>query len=171
MHFQKEVDLVTKNNYAQNYNDLRSKMHFTKAVLLEVQRIANIAPGLLLHTNSKLFKIGDYVLPPGTSINSSMEDILMDPKVFTDPYRFNPERFIDENGCFSPHPNVVPFGFGKRRCLGESLAKTELFIFFTGLIHKFEIKLANEDDVPSTKYRPGLTLAPYPFKIRFIARN
>ena len=171
MPFQKEVDVVTKNNHAQNYYDLRSKLHFTEAVLLEVQRIGNIVPGLLLHTNSKQFKIGDFVLPPGTSINSSMEDILMDPKVFTDPYTFNPERFIDKNGCFIPHSNVVPFGVGKRRCLGESLAKTELFIFFTGLIHKFEIKLANDEDILSTKYRPGITLAPYPFKIRFIARN
>ena len=171
MHYQKEVDVVITNHHAQNYNDLRSEMHFTEAVLLEVQRIANIVPGLAPHTNSKQFIIGAYVLPPGTSINSSMEDILMDPKVFTDPYTFNPERFIDENGCFIPHPNVVPFGVGKRRCLGESLAKTELFIFFTGLVHKFEIRLANEEDVPSTNYRPGITLAPYPFKIRFIARN
>ena len=54
---------------------------------------------------------------------------------------------------------------------GEILAKAQLFIFFTGLIQKFEIKLANEEDVPSTKYRPGITLSPYPFKIRFIARN
>ena len=146
-------------------------MPFTEAVLLEVQRLGNIVPSSLLHANSRESIIGDFILPCGTSINSSMEAILMDPNVFTDPYIFNPDRFIDENGCFIPHPNVVPFGVGKRRCLGESLAKTELFIFFTGLIQKFKIKLANEEDVPSTKYRPGITLSPYPFKVRFIARN
>lgn len=168
---QKEVDEVTKNNPAKNFNDLRCMMSYTEAVLQEVQRLGNIVPGSLLHTNSREAKIGDYVLPPGTSISSNMEAILMDPNVFSDPYTFNPDRFMDENECFIPHPNVVPFGVGKRRCLGEVLAKTELFIFFAGLIQKFEIKLANEEDVPSTKYRPGITLSPYPFKIRFIARN
>ena len=165
------MDEVTKNNPAQNFYDLRYLMPFTEAVLLEVQRLGNIVPSSLLHANSRETNIGDYILPQETSINSSMEAILMDPNVFTDPYIFNPDRFIDENGCFIPHPNVVPFGVGKRRCLGEVLAKTELFIFFAGLIQKFEIKLANEEDVPSTKYRPGITLSPYPFKIRFIARN
>ncbi len=168
---QREVDEVTKNNFTKNFQDLRCLMPFTEAVLLEVQRLGNIVPGSLLHTNSREAKIGDYVLPPGTSISSNMEAIMMDPNVFTDPYTFNPDRFMDENGCFFPHPNVVPFGVGKCRCLGEVLAKTELFIFFTGLVQKFEIKLVNEKDFPSTKYRPGITLSPYPFKIRFIARN
>ena len=131
---QKEVDEVTKNNPAKNFNDLRCMMSYTEAVLQEVQRLGNIVPGSLLHTNSREAKIGDYVLPPGTSISSNMEAILMDPNVFSDPYTFNPDRFMDENECFIPHPNVVPFGVGKRRCLGEVLAKTELFIFFTGLI-------------------------------------
>jgi len=100
-----------------------------------------------------------------------MAAILMDPIAFPDPDQFKPERFIDQKGCFVPHPNVIPFGIGKRRCLGESLAKTELFIFFTGLIEKFDIRKENEDVKLITKYRPGITLSPYPFKIRFIARN
>ena len=127
--------------------------------------------GALLHTNSKPACIEGYTFPPGTSINSNMAAILMDPVAFPNPDQFNPERFIDENGCFAPHPNVIPFGIGKRRCLGESLAKTELFIFFTGLIQKFDIKKENENVNLITKYRPGITLSPYPFKVRFIARN
>ena len=147
-------------------------MPYTEAVLLEIQRLGNIAPNALLHATSKIMKIENYVLPAGTNINSSMLSIMMDPKAFKDPEQFKPERFIDANdGSFVPHPNVVPFGIGKRRCLGESLAKTELFIFFTGLIEKFEIKLADEKEKPSTKYRPGLTLAPYPFKVRFVSRH
>jgi cytochrome P450 len=104
-------------------------------------------------------------------INTSMESFLMDPEVFPEPERFHPDRFLDEQGCFVAHPNVIPFGTGKRRCLGESLAKTELLIFFAGLLHKFEIRLADKNKIPSTKYRPGITLSPYPFKVRFIARN
>jgi cytochrome P450 family 2 subfamily U polypeptide 1 len=70
-----------------------------------------------------------------------------------------------------PHPNVIPFGTGKRRCLGESLAKTQLFIFFVGMLQRFDIRLPEGSSVPTTDYRPGITLAPYPFKVRFLARN
>jgi cytochrome P450 len=167
-----EIDEVLENNQSSNASsELRSKMPYTEAVLLEIQRLGNIAPNSLLHATSKTTRIGNYVLPAGTTINSSMLSIMMDPKAFPDPEQFKPERFIDSNnGSFVPHPNVVPFGVGKRRCLGESLAKTELFIFFTGLIEKFEIKLADEKKKPTTQYRPGITLTPHPFKVRFIPR-
>ncbi len=166
-----EIDEVLENNQGNASSELRSKMPYTEAVLLEIQRLGNIAPNSLLHATSKTTRIGNYVLPAGTTINSSMLSIMMDPKAFPDPEQFKPERFIDSsNGSFVPHPNVVPFGVGKRRCLGESLAKTELFIFFTGLIEKFEIKLADEKKKPTTQYRPGITLTPHPFKVRFIPR-
>ncbi len=167
-----EIEEVMKTNQSNANSELRSKMPYTEAVLLEIQRLGNIAPNALLHATSKTMRIGNYILPSGTNINSSMLSIMMDPKTFPDPEKFKPERFIDANsGSFVPHPNVVPFGIGKRRCLGESLAKTELFIFFTGLIEKFDIKLADEKEKPSAKYRPGLTLTPYPFKVRFVPRN
>jgi cytochrome P450 len=166
-----EIDEVLENNQGNASSELRSKMPYTEAVLLEIQRLGNIAPNSLLHATSITTRIGNYILPAGTTINSSMLSIMMDPKAFPDPELFKPERFIDSsNGSFVPHPNVVPFGVGKRRCLGESLAKTELFIFFTGLIEKFEIKLADEKKKPTTQYRPGITLTPHPFKVRFIPR-
>jgi cytochrome P450 len=70
----------------------------------------------------------------------------------------------------APHPSIVPFGVGKRRCLGEALAKVELFLFFANLLHKFDIRSV-DGDILSTKYRVGVTLSPLPFKARFIARH
>ena len=158
-------------SYRTINDDLRLQLPYTEAVLEEVLRIGNIVPGALLHSNKKSVVIGGYVLPPGTAINSSMNSFLMDPETFPEPDKFIPERYLDNNGKFSPHPNIIPFGVGKRRCLGESLAKTELFIFFVGLMQKFEIQLSNKTDVLSTKYRPGITLTPYPFKVRFLTRT
>ena len=40
---------------------------------------------------------------------------------------------------FHPHPRVIPFGVGKRRCLGELLARMSLYKFFTAIIQKYEI--------------------------------
>uniref|UniRef100_A0A1I8GVW3 Cytochrome P450 n=1 Tax=Macrostomum lignano TaxID=282301 RepID=A0A1I8GVW3_9PLAT len=50
--------------------------------------------------------------------------------VFPEPEKFKPERYLDAEARFSPNESVVPFGSGKRACLGESLARMELFVFF-----------------------------------------
>ena len=44
---------------------------------------------------------------------------------------------------FKPDPNVVTFGVGKRKCLGESLGRIEVFMFFTGMLRRFKISLVN----------------------------
>jgi cytochrome P450 len=150
--------------------DLRSKLPYTEAVLLEIQRRGNVVPTALLHTVNATTHLENYVLPKGTHIIPNLTVVLMDPAVFPNPDKFIPERFLNENGSFVPHPNVVPFGVGKRRCLGETLAKAELFVFFVSLLHKFDIKLVNDNEKPSTMYRVGVTLSPQPFRARFIAR-
>ena len=80
-----------------------------------------------------------------------------DPNVFEDPHVFKPERFLDkETGIFQPHERVVPFGVGKRYCLGQSLAEKELYIFFAGLLQQFELH-----------HPPGLTLPAYDMEETF----
>ena len=168
---QKELDQVLADNPGKSVMDLRSQLHYTEAVLLEIQRRGNVVPTALLHSTTVTTNLENYVLPKGTHILPSLTSILMDPIVFPNPDKFDPKRFLDGDGLFVPHPNVVPFGVGKRRCLGENLAKAELFVFFANLLHKFEIKVANENDRPSTMYRVGVTLSPLPFSARFIARG
>jgi cytochrome P450 len=51
-----------------------------------------------------------------------------------------PERFLDENGCFKKMEELVPFSLGKRVCLGESLARDELFLLLANLFHEFKVE-------------------------------
>ena len=78
------------------------------------------------------------------------------------------DRFINSKGEFVPHPRVVAYGIGKRRCPGESLARIQLDIFFSGILKKFQIKLSDDDEKPSTDCKPGINLSPWPFKVRFV---
>nr|XP_053646592.1 cytochrome P450 2L1-like [Cherax quadricarinatus] len=61
-----------------------------------------------------------------------------DPNYWQNPHKFNPSRFLDDSGKFvSQKEGFFPFGTGRRQCLGESLARMELFIFSAALLQNF----------------------------------
>ena len=62
----------------------------------------------------------------------------MDPKNWNDPHKFMPERFLDENGELKPRPAYfMPFSMGKRKCIGEVLAKNQLFLATAMIFQRF----------------------------------
>ena len=93
------------------------------------------------------------------------------PEFFPEPYKFNPDRYLDKEGKFVASPKVVPFGVGKRRCLGETLAKAELYMFFTAILSRFDLAKGSESDILTDSPIMGSVQSPQPYKIRFIARH
>ncbi|KJH40030.1 hypothetical protein DICVIV_14057, partial [Dictyocaulus viviparus] len=59
--------------------------------------------------------------------------------VFPSPLTFDPCRFIDGDGKMKKIEELVPFSIGKRQCLGEGLARMELFLFISNLLNHFEV--------------------------------
>ncbi|KAK5978973.1 hypothetical protein GCK32_020419 [Trichostrongylus colubriformis] len=84
-------------------------------------------------------------------------------QVFPAARTFNPSRFIDENGKLKKVDEFIPFSIGKRQCLGEGLAKMELFLFIANLFNRFELSSVNPDEPPSMKKSFGTTLRPPPY--------
>ena len=79
---------------------------------------------------------------------------------------FRPERHLEAGGTsLRKDDHFIPFSTGKRQCLGETLAKSELFLFFTGLLHQFHILAERPGLVPSQEAQEGLTQLPLPFKV------
>lgn len=118
----------------------RQKLPFAEAVLMEVQRLGNVAPYGVEHVASEDLQLGGYKLPRGTIIISLLQAVHMDPANFEDPHEFRPARFIDDEGRLKPSKALMPFSVGKRACLGESLARAELFLFVTWIIQKYRIR-------------------------------
>lgn len=121
---------------------------YTNAFVNEAQRLANLVPVNLPHSTTRDVVLAGHTVPKGTTVIHQISSVLCDPEIFPEPEKFIPERFIDETGSLKKCEELVPFSIGKRVCLGEGLARMELFLFTANLFNRFEF-LAGADGAPS----------------------
>ena len=124
-------------------------MHYTNAVLHESLRISCLVYNAVPHYTHDDVTIGHYVIPKGTVIIPSLMNVLLDPEHFRNPHKFDAERFLDANREFKPDSHVIAFSIGKRYCLGQSLAEKEFFLFFVGIMQRFDITPDPNQQLPS----------------------
>nr|QGA72961.1 cytochrome P450 3041C2 [Lepeophtheirus salmonis salmonis] len=145
-------------------------MVYCNATLMEIQRMASVGPLTLPHVTIKDLFIDGYCIPRGTEIYGNIIAFHNNPKFFPSPKSFRPERFI-ENGKLKKLEAFAPFGVGKRICMGESMAKNQLFIFFVMMLQKLKISVSENHGVPDPEaYTMGITKIPKPFYISVSSR-
>ncbi|XP_042318048.1 cytochrome P450 2J2-like isoform X2 [Sceloporus undulatus] len=132
---QAEIDSVIGQSRQPGIAD-RDSMPYTNAVIHEVQRISNIVPFNVPRLATVDTKLAGFHVPKGTTLITNLTSVLFDKDEWETPNKFNPDHFL-ENGQFRKREAFIPFSAGKRACLGEQLARMELFLLFTALIQKF----------------------------------
>lgn len=165
---QDEIDEVIGQNRIPSWND-HLLTPYTEATLCEIQRKASLAPLSLPHRNTEECYIFGYRIPQSTLIIPNLGNALSDPKLWGDPENFRPERFLSENGKVEKPEYFIPFSTGKRECLGEILARMELYLYFTTMMQKFTFQIQNgcKPSVESI----SITNIPAEFVTRVISRN
>uniref|UniRef100_A0AC34RF78 Cytochrome P450 n=1 Tax=Panagrolaimus sp. JU765 TaxID=591449 RepID=A0AC34RF78_9BILA len=141
----------------------RMRLVYINALINEIQRTANILPINLLRAVAEDVEIDGFKFPAGTMVLPQISIAMNDPEYFPDPEKFDPERFIDENQNLKKIDALMPFSLGKRQCLGESLARAELFLIFANLLRNFDFSI-DETNPPSKTRVFGLTVSPKPYK-------
>ncbi|XP_012859662.1 cytochrome P450 2C23-like [Echinops telfairi] len=165
-----EIDRVIGPNQSPCMMD-KTKLPYTEAVLHEIQRFISLLPCNLPHSVTKDTKFRTYVIPKGTIIFPLLSSVLFDDKGFPNPEKFDPDHFLDKNGNFMKSDYFVPFSLGKRACVGESLARMELFLFLTTILQNFSLKpLIEPKDLPIKPITSGIINSPPPFKLCLIPR-
>ncbi|CAK1582062.1 unnamed protein product [Parnassius mnemosyne] len=144
----------------------RSKLPYVEAVIYETLRRVSVVPLGTTHVNTKEWEINGYSIPAGTHIVPLINKINMDPKYFYEPEKFLPERFL-KNGVLCIPECFIPFGVGRRICLGMHLARIELFLFFTNIMNNYKFTLADGQELPGLEGTFGATHSPRPYTLIF----
>uniref|UniRef100_A0A8C6TMX0 Cytochrome P450 n=1 Tax=Neogobius melanostomus TaxID=47308 RepID=A0A8C6TMX0_9GOBI len=129
----------------------RKDLPFTDAVIHETQRIANID-----------ITFQGHFIKKGTTVFPLLTSVLYDESQWEKPHSFHPAHFLDKDGKFVKRDAFMPFSAGRRICLGEGLARMELFIFFVTLMQRFRFTAppgVSEEELELVP-RVGFTLNP-----------
>ncbi|XP_005354514.1 cytochrome P450 2D3-like [Microtus ochrogaster] len=166
---QQEIDEVIGQARRPEMAD-QARMPYTNAVIHEVQRFADIVPMNVPHMTSHDVEVQGFLIPKGTTLLTNLSSVLKDETVWEKPLHFHPEHFLDAQGRFVKHEAFIPFSAGRRACLGEPLARMELFLFFTCLLQRFSFLVPSGQPRPSDYGIFSLPVIPTPYELCAVVR-
>ncbi|KAI5221449.1 cytochrome P450 2W1 isoform X2 [Manis pentadactyla] len=168
---QEELDRVLGPERPPQLED-QQLLPYTNAVLHEVQRFITLLPHVPRCTATDM-QLGTYLLPKGTPVVPLLSSVLLDKTQWETPHQFNPGHFLDAEGHFVRRAAFLPFSAGRRVCIGEALARSELFLLFAGLLQRYRLlpppglSPATLDTTPT----PAFTMRPPAQALCAVPRN
>ncbi|XP_061060169.1 cytochrome P450 2D14 isoform X5 [Eubalaena glacialis] len=106
----------------------------------------------------------------GTTLITNLSSVLKDETIWKKPFHFHPEHFLDAQGRFVKQEAFIPFSAGRRSCLGEPLARMELFLFFTSLLQHFSFSVPAGQPRPSSHGVFAFLVTPSPYQLCALPR-
>ncbi|XP_077729745.1 1,25-dihydroxyvitamin D(3) 24-hydroxylase, mitochondrial [Canis aureus] len=140
----KEIQRVLPENQMPRAEDLRN-MPYLKACLKESMRLTPSVP-FTTRTLDKETVLGEYALPKGTVLMLNTQVLGSNEENFKDSSQFRPERWLQEKKKINPFAHL-PFGIGKRMCIGRRLAELQLHLALCWIIRKYDIVATDHEPV------------------------
>ncbi|XP_060098797.1 cytochrome P450 2J2-like [Heteronotia binoei] len=165
----KEIEDVLGSSSSFSYQRWK-KLPYTNAVIHEIMRSQYIFLFGVPRECTKDVNLFGFLIPKEATVFPDLRSVLLDPKQWEKPQEFNPNHFLDKDGKFVDREAFLPFGAGARVCLGEQLARIEIFIFFTTLLRVFTFQLPEGVKELSTDPIIGITCPPRPYKLCAVPR-
>lgn len=124
------------------------KLTYLDAVIKETFRLHPPLPLLIQRCPDESCQVAGYHIPKGSIVYMNVWAIHRDPKNWTDPLEFKPERFLNNNIWDYNGNNLkfLPFGSGRRICPGIPLGEKMLVYILASLLHSFEWRLPKDEE-------------------------
>lgn len=145
---------------------------YTEAFIMETFRHSSFLPFTIPHCTTKDIELNGYFISKNTCVFVNQWQVNHDSKLWKDPFAFRPERFLNADGKSvnkAECEKVLAFGMGKRRCIGESIARTEVFLFLTTLVQHLCFEKKPGQDIDMTP-QYGLTMKPKRCEVQAMQR-
>ncbi|XP_051130117.1 flavonoid 3'-monooxygenase CYP75B137-like isoform X3 [Andrographis paniculata] len=141
---QKELsEVVGLDNIVEEHH--LPKLKYLDAVVKETLRLHPAVPLLVPRSPSQSSIVGGYTIPKNTTVFINVAYIQKDPRFWDNPREFKPERFLGGEYDFSGNSfKFLPFGSGRRICVGLPLGERMVMYFLASLVHSFDWKLPND---------------------------
>jgi cytochrome P450 len=128
---------------------------YLTATIQEILRHRPVVPNAEPRLVKQSITIGPVTYQPGAVLFASAYLVHHDAAIYPEPYRFRPERFLEQPpGTYT----WIPFGGGRRRCLGASFAQLEMKLVLRAVLERCELHPASS--APATARRRGITVSP-----------
>ncbi|TRY84943.1 hypothetical protein DNTS_019022 [Danionella cerebrum] len=145
------------------YSD-RHRLPYLSALVAEMLRLRPVAPLAVPHRAIRNSSIAGHFIPKDTIIIPNLYGAHHDPEVWDDPYSFKPERFLEGGG--GSLRTLIPFSGGIRLCLGEVVAKMEMFLFLSYLLQNFKfLPAGHEEPLPDLRGVASVVLKIKPYTV------
>ncbi|KAJ6255808.1 hypothetical protein Dda_9418 [Drechslerella dactyloides] len=172
---QEEIDGVVGCSRLPGFED-RENLPYVEAVLKETWRWMPIASLCLPHTSNEEDEFRGYRIPKGSIILPSIAWFARDPKTYSDPEQFKPERFLGPQAEEELDPQKFAFGFGRRICPGRYSADANMFLMIAQSLAVFDIQkkidpATGKEIEPVVGQVPGIVSHPAPFECSITPRS
>uniref|UniRef100_A0A674E0R1 Cytochrome P450, family 2, subfamily X, polypeptide 9 n=1 Tax=Salmo trutta TaxID=8032 RepID=A0A674E0R1_SALTR len=161
----REIAEVLEGRADASFED-RHAMPYVQATIHEAQRMSDTVPLSVFHTTCSDTQLHSYQLPQGMMVIPNLSSVLHEEGQWKFPHEFNPENFLNEVGEFpcvcSPGPRV---------CLGEGLARMELFLVLVTLLRRFRFVWPEDGGVPDFSLIFGGTQSLKPYRLGVRVRS
>ncbi|GIX93087.1 cytochrome P450 3A41 [Caerostris extrusa] len=142
-----------------SYNTVQS-LQYLDQVFSESLRYYPPVTGFVSRQCDADHKVGSYTVPKGTVVLAPVWDIHHDPQYWPDPWKFDPDRFSLENKTSINSMAYMPFGIGRRNCVGARLAQLEAKLAIFRLVKKFKFEACDKTDDPLHLICPTVIINP-----------
>ncbi|KAM3827815.1 cytochrome P450 1A5-like [Vipera latastei] len=156
---QEELDQIIGRERTPKQSD-RAMLPYSEAFMYEMFRHSSFIPFTIPHCTTRDTVLNGFYIPRDTCVFVNQWQVNHDPKLWNEPSVFNPERFLATDGTGIKRAEcekVMVFGLGKRQCIGQNIAKWEVFLFLTTLVQKLEFSLSGTEMMDATP-EYGLTM-------------